>query len=117
MKKLRVAVIGAGYWAQNHLNKLKELEQTELVAVCDPNFEKAAASAQKYKITPFSNSEEMLVKEDIDAVTICTWSTELAKETLKALNAGKHVLVEKPMAITIKEAEEVENEVAKRNLF
>jgi UDP-N-acetylglucosamine 3-dehydrogenase len=47
----------------------------------------------------------MLKNEDIQAVTICTWSTSLAKEASKALQAGKHVLVEKPMAASVRQAE------------
>jgi UDP-N-acetylglucosamine 3-dehydrogenase len=56
----------------------------------------------------------MLKRKDVEAVSICTWSTSLAKEALKALNAGKHVLVEKPMAANTKQAEKL-LETAKKN--
>ena len=56
----------------------------------------------------------MLKNEEIEAVSVCTWSTSLAKEALKALNAGKHVLVEKPMATNAKQAEKL-LETAEKN--
>jgi len=107
MKKLRIAVIGAGFWGRNHVRVLSELEQAELVAVCDVNKERAAVIAEKYGIEPYTSSRELYKKETFDAVNICVWSTELFKESMKALNAGKHVFVEKPMASRVEEAEKM----------
>jgi UDP-N-acetylglucosamine 3-dehydrogenase len=107
MKKLGVAVIGTGFWGKNHARVFKELEETELLAVCDISAERAKAVAKQFGVKPYSNTAKMLKNEDIEAVSICTWSTSLAKETMKALSAGKHVLVEKPMAANVKKAEEL----------
>jgi UDP-N-acetylglucosamine 3-dehydrogenase len=104
MRKLGVAVIGVGGWGKNHARAYKEIESTELVAVCDVNAERAKSIARQYGIKAYTNSAKMLKNEDIEAVSVCTWSTMLAKEALKALNAGKHVLVEKPMAANTKQA-------------
>ncbi len=98
MKKLGVAVIGTGQWGKNHARVYKELQSSELIAVCDVNSERAKAMANQYGVKAYSDSKEMLKDKNIEAVNICTWSTILAQEALKALNAGKHVLVEKPMA-------------------
>ncbi|MEM4733851.1 MAG: Gfo/Idh/MocA family oxidoreductase [Candidatus Bathyarchaeia archaeon] len=104
MRKLGVAVIGVGGWGKNHARAYKELEATKLVAVCDVNAERAKSIAKQYGVKAYTNSARMLKNPEIEAVSVCTWSTILAKEALKALNAGKHVLVEKPMAANTKQA-------------
>ena len=107
MKKLGVAVVGTGFWGRNQARVYKELEETELFAVCDINAERAKAVAKQSGAKPYTNLGRMLQRKDIKAVSICTWSTSLAKEALKALKAGKHVLVEKPMATNVKQAEKL----------
>jgi UDP-N-acetylglucosamine 3-dehydrogenase len=107
MKKLGVAVIGTGFWGRNHARIYKELNETELLAVCDINAERAKTVAKQFDITPYTSTGKMLKRKDIEAVSICTWSTSLAKEAVKALKAGKHVLVEKPMAANVKQAEKL----------
>ena len=107
MKKLGVAVIGTGQWGKNHVRTYKELPSTELVAICDVNPERAKAMASKYGVKAYSDSSQMLKNKEIEAVNVCTWSTILAKEALKALRAGKHVLVEKPMATNTQQAEKL----------
>jgi len=107
MKKLGVAVIGTGFWGKNHARVYKELESTELVAVCDQEAERAKKVADQFSVKAFTNSARMLQDEAIEAVSICTWSTSLAREALKALKAGKHVLVEKPMATNTRQAQKL----------
>jgi UDP-N-acetylglucosamine 3-dehydrogenase len=58
----------------------------------------------------------MLKKEEIEAVSVCTWSTSLAKEAIKAIKAGKHVLIEKPMATNVKQAKKLLEAAEKENL-
>lgn len=98
MKKLGVAVIGTGFWGKNHARVYKELDSTELIAVCDINPERAKKIADQFDVKPYVNTSKLLKNQNIDAVSICTWSTKLAKEAQKALKKKKHVLVEKPMA-------------------
>lgn len=107
MKKLGVAVIGTGFWGKNHARVYNELESTELVAICDTNAERAKTMASQFGVKAYTSSSRMLKNEQIEAVSVCTWSTGLAKEALKALRAGKHVLVEKPMATTAKQAKKL----------
>lgn len=107
MKKLGVAVIGTGQWGKNHARVYKELPSTELVAICDVNVERAKALATQYGVKAYSDSTQMLKDKAIEAVNVCTWSTMLAKEALKALKAGKHVLVEKPMATNPHQADKL----------
>ena len=107
MEKLGVAVIGTGFWGRNHARVFNELEETELVAVCDVDAERAKKAAEQFGVKGYTSVGKMLKIKDIEAVTICTWSTNLEKEALKALKARKHVLVEKPMATNVKQAKKM----------
>jgi UDP-N-acetylglucosamine 3-dehydrogenase len=114
MKKLGTAVIGTGFWGKNHARCYSELESTRLVAICDVNRERAKAIANQFGVKAYTSSSRMLKNEEVEAVSVSTWSTKLAKEALKVLGAGKHVLVEKPMATYTKQAEKL-LEVAEEN--
>ena len=107
MKKLGVAVVGIGFWGRNHVRVFSELPETELKAVCDINSEKAQTAAEKLGVEGYTDSEKAYRRSDIDAVSICTWSTNLASEAMKALRAGKHVFVEKPMASNVQQAKRI----------
>src|SRR3972149_5617492 len=107
MRKLGIAVIGAGFWGRNHARNLKELSETRLVAICDKDEAKAKAVAELFGVDAYSDSRKMLKRKDGEAVTVCTWSTNLAVEAMTALKAGKHVLVEKPMANNLQEARKI----------
>jgi UDP-N-acetylglucosamine 3-dehydrogenase len=107
MKKLGVAVIGTGFWGRNHARLYKELAETELLAICDIDADRAQSVAKQFGTKAYTNLGNMLKNSSIEAVSICTWSTSLAEVALKALNAGKHVLVEKPMAANAKQAEKL----------
>lgn len=107
MKRLRTAVIGTGFWGKNHARVYKELAETELLAICDIDAERASNVAKQFGVTPYSSVGKMFKKEDIEAVSVCTWSTSLAKEATKAVENGKHVLVEKPMAANTKQAKKL----------
>jgi UDP-N-acetylglucosamine 3-dehydrogenase len=116
MKKLGVAVIGTGFWGRNHARVFKELEETELLAVCDINAERAKNVAKQFGVRAYTSMGKLLKRKDIEAVSMCVWSLNLAKETLKALKAGKHVLVEKPMATNVKQAEKLLETVEEEGL-
>jgi UDP-N-acetylglucosamine 3-dehydrogenase len=107
MRKVRTAVIGTGFWGKNHARVYKELAETELVAICDIDAERAGNVAKQFGVTPYTSVGKMFRSEDIEAVSVCTWSTSLAKEATKAAENGKHVLVEKPMAANTKQAEKL----------
>jgi UDP-N-acetylglucosamine 3-dehydrogenase len=116
MKKLGVAVIGTGFWGKNHARVYKELASTELVAICDVNPERAKSVADQFGVKAYTDSTRMLKNKEVEAVSICTWSTVLAREALKALKAGKHVLVEKPMASDTKKAKKLLKTAEKNDL-
>lgn len=116
MKKLSVAVVGTGFWGKNHARVYKELDTTDLAAICDINQDRVKKIAKQFDAKPYTSSSKMLMKEEVEAVSICTWSTVLAKEAAKALKARKHVLVEKPMAANVKQAKELLKTAEKEGL-
>ncbi len=104
---MKLAVVGCGGIAQLvHIPSLLRLDEAELVAVCDRYADLAEAVAQRYGIARFySDSETMYEEEELDAVLILTPPDSHAQETVKAARSGKHVLVEKPMAMNPQECE------------
>ncbi|HXF63757.1 MAG TPA: Gfo/Idh/MocA family oxidoreductase [Caldilineaceae bacterium] len=102
---LRFGLIGCGRVAPRHAQSLQQLPETRLVAVADLRANRAEHFAQEYHATPYTDYRALLDRPDIDAVSICVPSGLHAQVTLDALNAGKHVLVEKPIAITLADAD------------
>lgn len=100
---LKVGLIGAGGIAAAHLGAMKRHpEHVRTAAICDINEENARSRAEQYGVTvTYTNLDEMLRDADIDAVDICTTHDQHASLTIKAASAGKHVLVEKPMATSM----------------
>ncbi|MEO5510312.1 MAG: Gfo/Idh/MocA family oxidoreductase [Longimicrobiales bacterium] len=100
--KVRVGVLGLGAIAQVvHLPVLSEIADVELVAVCDADKPKARAIAARFGIPHVFASDEEVFKSDlIDALVICTPSHLHEPQAIAALDAGKHVLVEKPLALS-----------------
>ena len=100
---VRVAVIGAGYWGKNYLRIINELEESELSYIVDADLQKQSL-AKIYKTKFASSIEDVLNDENVDAVIIATPSASHYELTKQFLLAGKHVLTEKPMALTVKDA-------------
>ncbi|MCC6017705.1 MAG: Gfo/Idh/MocA family oxidoreductase [archaeon YNP-LCB-003-016] len=107
MDKVGVAVIGCGAWGRNHLRVLSELKGAKLVAASDINQEVLRMVKEKYEIQVYTDYHEMLKDKEIEAVTICTPSSTHAKIALDVIEAGKNLLVEKPMTITVEEAKTI----------
>jgi len=101
--QLRVGVIGTGGWGKNHVRVLNELQC--LAAVCDMNADRAITFSKNYHVPGYVSLEEMLKKEKLDAVTICTPASTHFVMASKALGAGLHTFVEKPMTTTLKDGE------------
>ncbi|RKY02145.1 gfo/Idh/MocA family oxidoreductase [Candidatus Poribacteria bacterium] len=109
MEKLRIGLIGCGGIAQiAHLPALKKAENVELVAVCDVAEDLLERIAARYEVPQrFTDYREMLEKADIDAVLVATHHAYHAEICIEAMRAGKDVLCEKPLAITVQECEEI----------
>ena len=105
MEKLKVAVIGVGSISKFHIESYMKLPNVEVYAFCDIRPERLKMMGEKYGITRlYTDEAEMLAAlPEIDMVSVCTWNSAHAPCAIMALNAGKHVLVEKPMATTVEE--------------
>jgi len=117
MDKIRIGVIGTGSIAREHLKAYKKNPHVEVYALCDLNAELLAKRAEEFGVPAertFTNCEEMLKLTEIDAVSVCTWNAAHAPCSIAALNAGKHVLCEKPMAMNAEEAKAMK-EAAEKN--
>ena len=103
--KLKVGIIGAGYMGSAHARVYSEIKEADLIGICDFNPEKKSLS-EKYGCQFFSDFEDIL-KMDIDLFSICTPTSTHPRIALKALEEGKHVLIEKPLALNPREGEEI----------
>ena len=106
-QKLRFGILGCGLIADFHANALRAIEKAELVGCADNSIDRAKQYAERYEIKPYANYEEMLADENIDAVCICTPSGFHADNAIQALQANKHVVLEKPMALTVEDTERI----------
>lgn len=111
-KKVKIAFIGTGWIAEAHARALLKMEDVEIVALADLVPGKAQKFAERFGIenARYYESDEALIaaeKDNIDAVTICTYNTQHAPCAIHALDAGLHVMLEKPFTVTLDEAIEV----------
>ena len=100
-KVIKAAFLGAGDIADLHAAGVRACPQAELTGIYDIDTQKAAGKAQQYGCRSFSSLEEMLADREIDAVFVLTPLEEHHDGAVLALEAGKHVLVEKPAAVNI----------------
>ena len=116
MEKVKIAMIGAGNIANAHLASYAKVENAEIYAACDINEERLNETCDKYGITRrYTDLDAMLAElPELDAADVCVWNNGHAPCAIKALNAGLHVLCEKPMAYNAQEAEQM-LEAAKKN--
>lgn len=105
---VRTAVIGLGDISALHLAAIAQLAEVELVAVCDVDPERAAAGAERLGVAAYTNHRELFADEKPDAVHITTPHSEHAAAVIDALDAGIHVIVEKPIARDPRQAAAVE---------
>ena len=110
MAKLRAAIIGTGLIAgKKHIPAfLKHKSKVELVALCDLNLEAARSVADKFGIPKiYSDISEMISQEKLDLIDICTPPQTHVRLAVEAMKRGCHVLIEKPMALTVKECDAI----------
>lgn len=109
MSKIKIAVIGTGGISNEHIKGYQKNPNVELYAFCDINEKRLNAMGDQYNVEKRYTDKDLMLKElpEIDAVSVCTWNSEHASCSIAALNAGKHVLCEKPMATSAEEAREM----------
>ena len=105
---IRVGMLGCGKIAQvRHIPEYADNANVQLYAFYNPTVKRAEDMAAKYGGKVYATAEELIADPNIDAVSVCAANYAHAELTIKALKAGKHVLCEKPMAVTIEECEEM----------
>jgi UDP-N-acetylglucosamine 3-dehydrogenase len=107
MDKLNVAVLGCGFWGKNHARVFDQLECSNLVAVADLDEKRAKDIGEKHKVEWFNDPAKVIMNNNVDFVSICTPTITHGNLAFRSIEAGKHVLVEKPMTDTVKEAEKI----------
>ncbi len=106
---MKIALAGGGAFGEKHLDGLKNIDDVEVVSLVGRTQDKTQAMADKYGIGhATTNYEEMLENDDIDAVILCTPTQMHADQAIKAMDAGKHVEVEIPMADSWEDAKAVD---------
>jgi predicted dehydrogenase len=114
---VRVAVVGLGYWGPNLARNLQMLECAELAAICDRSAERLAQQGRRFLgAEPLADFEEVLDDDAIDAVAIATPVSSHFPLARAALEAGKHVFIEKPLASSSAECLELMRLADERNL-
>ncbi len=104
--KLKVGIIGAGSIARyRHLPETALNPHSEVAAICDLVEARAQEIAQQYHCTAYTDYRRMIQDADLDAVIVAATNTTHAEMTVAALEAGKHVMCEKPMATTLEDAQ------------
>lgn len=114
-ERVRVGVVGVGYWGRLHASKYVTFEGVELVGVVDIREERAQAVATLFGTKPYYHHQELLGK--VDAVSVVTPTTTHYQIAKDFLEAGVDVLLEKPMASTLKEARELEELASRQGLI
>ena len=105
---IKVAVVGAGYWGPNIIRNFYQIPTCEMAKCCDMDENRLAHMKRLYpKIETTSNYDDLINDPKIDAIAVCTHVSAHYPLAKKALAAGKHVLVEKPLTAKVEEAEEL----------
>ena len=104
---IRFGLLGCGRIAKRHSELLggRHIEGARLVAVCDGVRARANAIASRFDVEAYEHIDDFLARKDVDAVSILTPSGLHCQHTIRAARAGKHVIVEKPMALQLEDAD------------
>lgn len=114
---LKIGLVGCGRIAKRHLEVFSELNnEIQLTGVCDILPERAEETGKQYNVPCFTDYEDMLAKTQMDAISICTPSGLHAKQGVLAAKKGIHVITEKPMALSLEDADMLINECDANNV-
>jgi len=118
VEPVRIALIGAGDWGEKHLQALKTLRNVQVSAICEPNAERARRLAEQYRIEHvYSDFNELLAREQLDAIHVATPEQLHREPVVEAARHGLHILVEKPIATTLEDADAMIQAAQKENVF
>lgn len=114
---VKIGVIGLGFIGEKYCDVLSNIEGAQLVGIADSNPQKLKQVAEKYKVEAWLTYEELLSRDDIDAVAVCTPDHLHREPAVTAARAGKHLIVEKPLATNVQAAEEIVYEAEKQGVI
>src|SRR5690242_12676637 len=118
MTNINIGVIGYGYWGPNIVRNFCSVDNCSVRMVADGRTDRLAMLAKAFpSVKGFSDAEEVIKSKEIDAVVIATPVFTHYPLAKKALENGKHVLIEKPMTSSVAEAEELINLASQKNLL
>jgi UDP-N-acetyl-2-amino-2-deoxyglucuronate dehydrogenase len=107
MDRVRTGIIGCGKVAHLHAAALKKLDESEFVAVCGRNLDRTTAFADQYGVKAYIDVEEMVSGAHVEAVMVCTPHPAHAGPAVAAADAGAHILVEKPLASSLEDCDDM----------
>lgn len=118
-RMVKFCILGAGAMGNTHVTGVRAngSEHAEYVAVCDIDKERCDAFAEKYGLKAYYDFDEMLKDDSIEVVDVCLPSFMHEKFAVAAADAGKNILVEKPVAFTLEEAENIYNAAERNNVL
>lgn len=117
MRTVNVGVIGVGAMGYNHARVYYKLENANLIAVSDVSERTLNKVCKKYDTKGYTDYEELLQNPEIEVVSVCVPTTHHHDVVMKAIENGKHVLVEKPIASTLEEAEDMIEAAKKKGVI
>ena len=115
MEKLKVGVIGTGHLGKLHIKMLKQIEDCSLIGIFDSDLETAKAAGQEYRVNIFDSLDKLL--QNVEAVSIAATTSSHYSIAKRCLENNIHVFVEKPITVTIPEAEDLVEIANLRNLI
>lgn len=107
MSKHKIGIIGTGAIAEKHAQAILELENAEVVAVCSSSPERAKLAEEKFGVAAYSNVAAFLLHPELSVVCICTSSGAHMEPGLLAAKNGKHLLIEKPIEVTLNRTDQL----------
>src|SRR5881396_4106067 len=103
--EFRIALVGCGRISKNHFDAIRDVDGLRLSAVCDSVTDRARAAGEEQGVPWYADYQEMLKAVSCDVVTVCSPSGLNSTQGVLAAKAGKHVITEKPMSITLEQAD------------
>lgn len=103
----RMGIIGLGTWGQNYALAYSDYHRSQLVCVCDLNEARAKETAERYRCDYTTDVAQLVARDDIDAVAVATPDFAHLEPCLAVLEAGKHLMVEKPLTMRTDEARQI----------
>ncbi len=105
--KLKTGIVGCGKVADFHANALRKLPESDFTAVCGHTIQKTQQYADRYGVKAYTDLEKMIRENHLDMICVCTPHSVHADNAVTAAKLGCHVLIEKPMALTLKDCDRI----------